>query len=170
MRPLCGLRMSRLAVRHALKSSWKDTWQNTMCDDASQPTLHFDRNVETKMPLDHELPSIAEDRGPLDHSPSGDQHRLAYPAASAASVLCSSEVSLVSCVYIALLCSHCGDLRQALAELPNCGTVACPECTRNCRFVLLGSGLTKRELPFHEIHSAEQTCWDRPSEEKDDSS
>ena len=171
LQQVCGLWMSRPAVRLARKSSWKDIWQNTMCDDASQPNLHdFDRNMETKMPLDHELPSIAKDRGFLDHSRSGDSYRPIHPAVSAAGILCPSQDSLVPCVYIALRCSHCGDLRQALAELPNCATVVCPECGRSCSFVLLGSGLTKKELPFHEVHSTEPTRWGRQIEEKNDSS
>jgi hypothetical protein len=81
-----------------------------------------------------------------------------------------SQAPLVPCVYIALLCSHCGDLRQALATVPNTAITVCPECGRSCAFVLLGSGLTKRALPFHEIRPAEQTRWDHRSDETDDDS
>src|SRR5579871_1987729 len=66
---------------------------------------------------------------------------------------------LVPCVYVALRCSHCGELRQALAVLPSPGDVPCPECGIACSFVLLGSGLTTRQLPFHEIRSGEQMRW-----------
>ena len=84
-----------------------------------------------------------------------------------------SQASLVPCVYIALLCSHCGDLRQALAFAPDTEITVCPECARACAFVLLGSGLTRRALPFHEIRPAELTRWDRrgdETEETDDDS
>jgi len=81
-----------------------------------------------------------------------------------------SQAPLVPCVYIALLCSHCGDLRQALAALPNSEITICPECARACAFVLLGSGLTRRVLPFHELRPAEPTRWDRRSDETDDDS
>lgn len=76
-----------------------------------------------------------------------------------------SQAPLVPCVYIALLCSHCGDLRQALAALPDSEITVCPECARACAFVLLGSGLTKRVLPFHEIRPPELTRWDRRDDE-----
>ncbi|HEX4605331.1 MAG TPA: hypothetical protein VH724_15125 [Candidatus Angelobacter sp.] len=63
-------------------------------------------------------------------------------------------VVLVSCVYLALQCSHCGELRQALQELPASSTISCPVCGTSCSFITLGRGLTKNILPFHEIHNA----------------
>ncbi|HEX3585803.1 MAG TPA: hypothetical protein VH024_07385 [Candidatus Angelobacter sp.] len=78
-----------------------------------------------------------------------------------------SQAPLVPCVYIALLCSHCGELRQALATFPDSEITICPECARACAFVLLGSGLTRRVLPFHEIRPAEPICWDRRGDATD---
>lgn len=71
---------------------------------------------------------------------------IASPAANSA---------LTSCVYIALRCSQCGELRQALSCLPVSETVLCPECGTPCSFVSLGAGLTSRPLPFYEIQSSE---------------
>ena len=118
---------------------------------------------------DYDLLPIAEDRCLGEQSGSKDQ---SWPdrAASAEGVLCPAENSLSACVYIALSCSHCGELRQALAELPQSASVACPVCGRSCAFVPLGSGRTKKMLPFHELHTGEQTRWDRWSAEKNDSS
>jgi len=79
-----------------------------------------------------------------------------------------SQAPLVPCVYISLLCSHCGDLRQALAALPDSEITVCPECMRACAFVLLGSGLTRRAVPFHELRPAEPTRWDRHSGDTDE--
>jgi hypothetical protein len=66
---------------------------------------------------------------------------------------------LVPCVYIALRCPQCGELRQALANAPAADYVACPECDTECAFVLLGSGLTTSQLPFHELILREQIYW-----------
>lgn len=60
---------------------------------------------------------------------------------------------LSSCVYIGLQCSQCGDVRQALMNLPAGETTLCPQCGATCCFSRLGTGLTSRELPFHEITS-----------------
>jgi len=87
------------------------------------------------MLLDHPIPSAS------DHTPS---HAL---------------TQLVPCVYIALRCLHCGELRQALASAPSSASVACPVCNATCNFLLLGRGLTKSQLPFHELHPREQTRW-----------
>jgi len=167
--PLCGLRMNLPAVRHALKNYWKDTWQNTMRNRAmAAEACILTAPVETKMALDHDLLSIAENRSLRNHSPAQGQSHAADPAVSAVAVLCPPDVHLVPCVYIALRCSHCGDLRQALAELPICDSVVCPECARTCSFVLLGSGLTKKLLPFHELQGAVQNRWDFPAKEKEE--
>jgi predicted amidophosphoribosyltransferase len=58
------------------------------------------------------------------------------------------------------LCSRCGSVRQAITELPAQALIVCPECGRECTFVLLGSGLTSNNLPFHQVHSIEPTRWD----------
>ena len=67
---------------------------------------------------------------------------------------------LSPCIYIALSCSRCGSVRQAITQLPTEAVIACPECGRECAFVLLGSGLTSRSLPFHQVHIIEPTRWD----------
>jgi len=59
--------------------------------------------------------------------------------------------ALSPCVYISLQCPVCGDLRQALAELPSSPTVCCPQCGTSCSFVALGRGATRRRLPFFEV-------------------
>ena len=64
-----------------------------------------------------------------------------------------SQPELISCVYIGLQCSQCGDVRQALNDLPADETTFCPQCGTPCCFARLGTGLTSRELPFHEITS-----------------
>lgn len=63
---------------------------------------------------------------------------------------------MAACVYLALRCSQCGELRQALAALPLTETVACPICGTACLFALLGKGLTSRALPFHEVHMSKE--------------
>jgi hypothetical protein len=66
---------------------------------------------------------------------------------------------LVACVYIALRCPQCGEIRQALANAPSSDYVECPECDAECPFILLGSGLTTSQLPFHELILREQLYW-----------
>src|SRR6478752_3255386 len=112
---------------------------------ASQPKCA----LEIKMSFDRQSLSSPGQRGPQSSTSDGNQ-------LSAQTVVAQSglQASLVPCVYIALLCSRCGDLRQALAALPDSEITLCPECARACAFVLLGSGLTKRVLPFHEIRPA----------------
>lgn len=63
------------------------------------------------------------------------------------------QPELIPCVYIGLHCSQCGDVRQALNNLPAGETTFCPQCGAMCCFSRLGTGLTSRELPFHEITS-----------------
>lgn len=65
-----------------------------------------------------------------------------------------TQPTLASCVYIGLQCSQCGDVRQALNNLPAGETTICPQCGATCYFSRLGTGLTSRELPFHEITSS----------------
>lgn len=135
---------------------------------AKQMTVRADQSaiaLEIKMSFDHQYVSTSV-------KPSSSQQSHGSHQFSAHTVVAQShsQAPLVPCVYIALLCSHCGDLRQALAALPNSAITVCPECARSCAFVLLGSGLTKRALPFHEIRPAEQTAWDHRSDETDDDS
>lgn len=119
-----------------------------------------ERILEIKMSFDHQHSSTSA------NSSSAQQSHGPHQFSSHA----SSQPPLIPCVYIALLCSHCGDLRQALAALPNTEIAVCPECSRACAFVLLGSGLTRRVLPFHEIRPVEQNQWDRHSDVTDDDS
>ena len=105
------------------------------------------------MPIDHEQLSASAQCSPMssamlpDHSQSSSQPR-------------SAQSALHPCIYIALRCSRCGLVRQALPELPTQDVIACPECSRECGFALLGSGLTSRNLPFHQVHIIEPTRWD----------
>ena len=64
------------------------------------------------------------------------------------------------CIYVAFRCSRCGAVRQAIPQLPAQALIACPECARECSFIVLGSGLTSRTLPFHQVHITEPTRWD----------
>jgi len=57
----------------------------------------------------------------------------------------------MACVYIGLQCPLCAEVRQALAELPSSPTVCCPQCGASCSFIPLGSGSTRRALPFFEL-------------------
>lgn len=125
-----------------------------MTTHAGQPK----RTLEIKMSFDHQH---------LSNSAKPDS---VQPSAHTVASHSGSQSPLAPCVYIALLCSHCGELRQALAALPNTEVTVCPECSRACTFVLLGSGLTRRPLPFHEIHPAPQTPLDHSGDEADDDS
>lgn len=124
-----------------------------MTAHAGQPEC----TLEIKMSFDHQHVSGSVKPSALQQSHGPHQ----------SSAHSDSQAPLASCVYIALLCSHCGELRQALAALPNTEIAVCPECARACAFVLLGSGLTRRVLPFHEIHPAPQTACDHSSDETD---
>jgi hypothetical protein len=117
-------------------------------------TAQLNHNVsalpeKNKMAVDHDPSSASMQRssiGPAlsdDLSPSSSQQRALRP-----------------CFYIALSCSRCGSVRQAIAELPAQTLIACSECGRQCSFVLLGRGLTSRSLPFHQVHIVEPTRWD----------
>src|SRR5437660_12257110 len=63
----------------------------------------------------------------------------------------ASAASLTACVYLALQCPRCGDVRQALSAMPSTPAVICPECGAACGFIYLGKGLTARKLPFAEV-------------------
>jgi hypothetical protein len=58
---------------------------------------------------------------------------------------------LAACVYLALHCARCGDVRQARAALPSASEIICPRCGTSCAFVYLGKGHTTRKLPFSEV-------------------
>jgi hypothetical protein len=120
--------------------------------------------LEIKMSFDRQFLSSSTQRS-AQPSVSDAHHQFSAPTVAAQS---GSQASLVPCVYVALLCSHCGDLRQALAALPDSEITVCPECARACAFVLLGSGLTKSVLPCHEIRPPEPTRWDRHTGETDE--
>ncbi len=94
----------------------------------------------------------------LSQGPLLNQHKVGIaPSRTATAVL-------ASCVYLSLQCSRCGDVRQAIAELPSSETVSCPECGIACSFVLLGKGLTSRKLPCSEIRRTETKLLSRRDE------
>lgn len=109
---------------------------------------------KNKMPFDHELSSASMQRSLLHPAISDDLSQSASQQSSA------GQHALRPCIYIALRCSRCGSVRQAITHLPAQALIACPECSRECSFVLLGSGLTSRNLPFHQLHIIEPTRWD----------
>ena len=80
------------------------------------------------------------------------------------------QPALRPCIYIAFRCSRCGSVRQAITELPAEAVVACPGCEQECAFVLLGSGLTSRALPFHQVHIVEPTQCDSHLDSEDNTS
>src|SRR5215471_19973856 len=96
--------------------------------------------LEIKMSFDHHPLLSSTQRGSQAAMSDGKHQFSAHTVVGPP----DSQAPLVPCVYIALLCSHCGDLRQALAALPDSEITVCPECARACAFVLLGSGLTRR--------------------------
>ena len=160
--PACGRRMNRPAVRPAHKNFLSDTWRPETNDCSCRPAQ---THLGDQMSFDHQHSSSSAKPGSVQQS--HGSHQLSAHTVVAQS---HSQSPLVPCVYIALLCSHCGELRQALAALPNTEIAVCPECSRACAFVLLGSGLTRRVLPFHELRPAPQTPWDHGSDESDDDS
>jgi hypothetical protein len=107
---------------------------------------------KNKMLFDHEPLSASAQRSSLRHAMSDDRNQ-------SSSQLLACRPALSACIYIALPCSHCGSVRQAIPELPAQAVVACPECSKECTFVFLGSGLTSRPLPFHQVHIIEPTRW-----------
>lgn len=84
--------------------------------------------------------------------------------------IAQSATVFMPCVYIALRCPNCGELRVALSTSPPSSEVECPVCNKGCAFTLLGSGLTKSQLPFHEIPPAERIRWTKRSTEVTDGS
>jgi hypothetical protein len=161
----CDQPMNRRAVRPAHKNFLSDIWRQETYECSPAHCMH----VGDQMSFDHQPLSSFIQRGRLQPLMSDGQCQSSPQAAMAESGASPTQNPLVPCVYIALRCSHCGELRQALAAPPSASTAACPECARICSFVLLGSGLTKRALPCHEIHPAGQTRWDGRSDETSDS-
>jgi hypothetical protein len=104
---------------------------------------------KTKMPFDHEPFSASTPHSSLRRASAGDDRQSD-----------TGQFALRPCIYIALRCSRCGPVRQAIAELPSLALIACPECGRECSFILLGSGLTSRNLPFHQVHIIDHMRWD----------
>ncbi len=84
-----------------------------------------------------------------DHSPQSHAPNSVALAASAATS------HLAPCIYLGFQCSHCGDVRQALAELPSSAPTACPQCGTSCASVVLGRGFTRKKLPFSEVRRTE---------------
>jgi len=109
---------------------------------------------KNKMPFDHEPLAASMQRSSVLSTVSDDRGQSSSLPSSA----CQS--ALRPCIYIALRCSRCGSVRQAITELPAEAVIACPGCKQECAFVLLGTGLTSRNLPFHQVHIVEPTRWD----------
>lgn len=112
----------------------------------------------------HHINSVINHSAPEDnmHTPAPDllqstppiNEQFADPISTQYAPAASlQQPELISCVYIGLQCSQCGDVRQALNNLPAGETTFCPQCGATCPFSRLGTGLTSRELPFHEITS-----------------
>ena len=152
--PLLALRrppaLRRAGLRPGMRSKTPGKISGkTKCITPSAQPACSTKTMESQMPLNHESASATAGSGrpqPVLTS----LHSSSRPGTIADNRPSSAGSSLVSCVYIALRCSHCGDLRQALAELPRSGSVACPQCGSDCTFIMLASGLTTRSLPFHE--------------------
>lgn len=104
------------------------------------------------MSLHNLLLSISKQRSTPQPGPS-------QSAASANQKLSGAPSPLVPCVYIALQCPRCAEIRQALNATPIAETVPCPECGTESKFVLLGAGFTRSQLPFHENYSRERMHW-----------
>lgn len=116
----------------------------------SQPDLSANRHHNHSIPEDNmqiSAPNHLQPTSPInEHSVDPISNQYA-PAPR------PGRPELISCVYIGLQCSQCGDVRQALNNLPAGETTLCPQCGAMCCFSRLGTGLTSRELPFHEITS-----------------
>jgi hypothetical protein len=81
-----------------------------------------------------------------DHRLQAQTQRSTAPA-----TLALPGSGLAPCVYVALQCSLCGELRQALSALPSSPVIFCPQCRTACDFVVLGTGFTRRKPPFFEV-------------------
>ena len=97
----------------------------------------------------------------LSQEPSLNQQRK---GPTGIATLPPTNAFLASCIHISLQCSCCGDVRQAIAQLPSSATVSCPECGMACSFTLVGKGLTSRKLPFSEVRWSEAQLLNRRDE------
>jgi len=114
----------------------------------SQPHQSTSRHHNHLIPEYNMQDSVPNQRTPPINEQSSDPISNQYAA-----VPHLAQPELISCVYIGLQCSQCGDVRQALNNLPTGETTFCPQCGATSGFSRLGTGLTSRELPFHEITS-----------------
>ena len=164
----CGLMTNPHAARPARKNCWNGIWRSSISARLPRPIARIQpHRWRTKMPVDHQL-CISAHRtlshsvtaSSLDHRALSAGQTVASPANQRSACSADSQPSvaqaLAPCVYLAFRCTSCGDVRQALPQLPSADSVSCPECGHTCGFVLLGSGFTKRPLPFHEIHPVER--------------
>ena len=169
---------SLFVARLVLKSFWNVFWRNPPRHSPCQQSAHPDQLViRSASHSSHHQPSqldqsanrhhshpIPEDNVQA-HTPNHSQPTPPINEQSTdlisndpisnqyAPAPCLTQPVLASCVYIGLQCSQCGDVRQALNNLPAGETTFCPQCGATCCFSRLGTGLTSRELPFHEITS-----------------
>ena len=60
--------------------------------------------------------------------------------------------ALVASLFIVIACPQCTEVRQAREDYPEQAEVECPECGFECGFAAMGVGLTRRAVPFHELH------------------
>jgi hypothetical protein len=60
--------------------------------------------------------------------------------------------ALAACLYIVIACPQCSEVREALEDYPEQAEVVCPACGLECEFTALGIGLTRKPVPFHELH------------------
>ena len=136
LRSLCAALISQSAARPALRSCWNVSWRARPVSRSSRRTRQSQQR-----PRNREK-AIMPDR----------LSQAAVQSSSAPVTPRSGKCPLVPCVYIGLQCPFCaGDVRQALAELPPSPSVLCPQCGTSCSFIPLGSGSTRRALPFVEI-------------------
>ncbi len=64
------------------------------------------------------------------------------------------------CVYIEITCPKHEEVRLVLKTFPLAEIAVCPGCGFPRPWVMLGAGLTSRELPFHEV-LREHRNWNR---------
>lgn len=58
--------------------------------------------------------------------------------------------SLTRCYYVYLNCPQCGELREAISEMPTERFLPCPVCQREVDYTFMGNGGTARSVPFWE--------------------
>jgi hypothetical protein len=57
---------------------------------------------------------------------------------------------LSECIYLFVRCWTCGELRAAVAEIPESRFMPCPSCNQEAEYKICGNGGTTRNLPFFE--------------------